>query len=392
MAQNKDFYAVLGVPASASQDEIKKQYRKLAAKFHPDKNPNDPKAADRFKEISEAYQVLGDADKRKQYDQMRQLGAFGGGFGGGFGGARPGGARPGAGAGAPGGAGQTGSFRFEDFDIGGLGGLGDLFSSMFGGSGGATGQTQGARGQKSRGPERGQDVEAQLEIPFRTAALGGKVPIELEVNEECPTCHGTGGAPGAKISTCPECNGRGTIAFGQGGFAVQRPCPMCLGRGQVPSERCPTCNGSGEVRARKTVLINVPTGVDTGTKIRLKGQGGRGGKNGPPGDLLITFQVQPDRFFTREGLDVVAPVPINIAQATLGSKISVRTLDGKKVAIRIPAGTASGKRFRVRGQGITREGASGDLIVQVEVQVPEKLTEEQEKAMREFAEAAGLKY
>lgn len=388
MAQNKDFYAVLGVPASATQDEIKKQYRKLAAKLHPDKNPNDPKAADRFKEISEAYQVLGDAEKRKQYDQMRQLGAFGGGFGGFGGGARPGGARPGAGAGA--GAGQSGSFRFEDFDIGGLGGLGDLFSSMFGG--GATGSTGGARGARPRGPERGQDVEAQLEIPFRTAALGGKVPIELEVNEECPTCHGTGGAPGAKITTCPECNGRGTIAFGQGGFAVQRPCPMCLGRGQVPSERCATCNGSGEVRARKTVLINVPSGVDSGTKIRLKGQGGRGGRNGPPGDLLITFQVTPDRFFAREGLDVVAPVPINIAQATLGSKISVRTLDGKKVAIRIPPGTASGKRFRVRGHGITREGQTGDLIVQVEVQVPEKLTEEQEKAMREFAEAAGLKY
>ena len=377
MAQNKDFYAVLGVSASATQDEIKKQYRKLAARYHPDKNPNDAKAADRFKEISEAYQVLGDAERRKQYDQMRQLGAFGG-----FGGRT--GARPGAGTGA-GGFPGGGNFRFEDFDIGGLGGLGDIFSSMFGGG------TTGGRA-RARGPERGQDVEMQIEVPFRVAALGGKVPVELEVNEECPTCHGTGAAPGAKLQTCPECSGRGTISFGQGGFAVQRPCPMCLGRGQVPTERCPTCNGAGEVRTRKKVLITVPPGTDNGSRIRLKGQGGRGERNGLPGDLLITFQVEPDRFFKREGLDVIAPVPINIAQATLGSRISVRTLDGKRVAIRIPPGTSNGKRFRVRGQGIERDGAKGDLIVQVDVQVPEKLTEDQERAMKEFAEASGLKY
>jgi molecular chaperone DnaJ len=378
MAQNKDFYAVLGVSASATQDEIKKQYRKLAARYHPDKNPNDEKAADRFKEISEAYQVLGDAGRRKQYDQMRQLGAFGG-----FGGARPG-ARPGAGPSGTGGFPGDGNFRFEDFDVGGLGGLGDIFSSMFGG--GANART------RSRGPERGQDVEMQLEVPFRDAALGGKVEVELETNEECPTCHGSGAAPGAKLQTCPECNGRGTISFGQGGFAVQRPCPMCLGRGQVPSERCPTCKGAGEIRTRKKVLITIPAGTDTGSRIRLKGQGGRGLHGGPSGDLVIAFQVQPDRFFRREGLDVLAPVPINIAQATLGSRISVRTLDGKRVAIRIPPGTSNGKRFRVRGQGIEKEGAKGDLIVQVDIQVPEKLTEDQERAMKEFAEASGLKY
>jgi len=379
MAQTKDYYSVLGVPASATQDEIKKQYRKLAAKHHPDKNASDPKAAERFKEISEAYQVLGDADKRKQYDQMRQLGAFGG-FGGG-----PQRRGPQPSAGAPFGDGAQ-SFRFEDLGDIGLGGLGDLFSSMFGGGAG------GGRNARSRGPERGQDVEAQLSIPFRTAALGGKVPIELEVNEECSTCHGSGAAPGAKVSTCPECQGRGTISFGQGGFAVQRPCPMCLGKGTVPSERCPTCGGSGEVRSKKKVMITVPEGVDSGTKIRLKGQGARGNRNGPPGDLLITFQVDPDRFFRREGLDVVAPVPINIAQATLGSKINVKTLDGKKVTIKIPPGTANGKRFRVRGQGIKRDDQRGDLIVEVQVRVPEKLTEEQEKAMKEFAEASGMKY
>jgi molecular chaperone DnaJ len=375
MAQNKDFYAVLGVPASASQDEIKKQYRKLAAKHHPDKNPNDAKAAERFKEISEAYQVLGDADKRKQYDDMRRLGAFGG-----FGARPPGGPRPGPSAGGPP-PGFGGGFRFEEVDLGGLGGLGDIFGSMFGG---------GPR--RNNAPERGQDVEVNLEVPFRSAVLGEKVNIELEVNEECGTCKGSGAAPGAKVVTCPECGGRGSISFGQGGFAVQRPCPRCLGKGQIPSQPCATCNGAGEVRAKKKIAVTVPEGADTGTKIRLKGQGGRGSRNGPAGDLFINFTVLTDRFYEREGLDLIAKVPINIAQATLGSKINVNTIDGKKVSIKIPAGTPSGKRFRVRGQGVKKGEERGDLIVEVEIVVPEKLTEEQERMMREFAEAGNLKY
>jgi len=378
MAQTKDFYATLGVGSSASQDEIKKAFRKLAKKNHPDANANDPKAAERFKEISEANNVLSDPAKRKQYDEMRRLGAFDGGGFGGFGG----GARSSRGAGARGGA---QSINFEDFDIGGLGGLGDLFSSMFGG-----GETR--QSSRSRGPEKGQTVEATLDIPFRTAARGGKVPIELEVSEECPTCHGSGAAPGAQLTTCPECNGRGVVSFGQGGFAVNRPCPVCLGKGQVPTEPCPTCRGSGEVRARRKVLVNVPPGVDTGSKIRLKGQGGKGNANGPPGDLVITFNVLPDKFYKRDGLDVIATVPLNIAQATLGTKISVRTLDGKKVAIKIPPGTPSGKRFRVRGQGIQKGDKKGDLIVEVSIQVPEKLSEEQERMMKEFAESGGMKY
>lgn len=377
MAQGKDFYAVLGVSSSATQDEIKKAYRKLAKKYHPDANANDPKAADRFKEISEANQVVGDAVKRKQYDEMRRLGAFDfGGFGGGSRSPRPGG----------GGFGGAQNVNFQDFDIGGLGGLGDLFSSMFGGT-----ARSGAGGNRS-GPQRGQSVETNLEIPFRTAVRGGKVSIELEVNEECATCHGNGAAPGASIKICPECSGRGVVSFGQGGFAVNRPCPVCLGRGQVPSQKCPTCGGAGEVRARKKIIVNVPQGVDTGSKIRLKGQGGKGAANGPPGDLIINFTVKPDRFYRREGLDVIATVPLNIAQATLGSKINVNTLDGKKVAIKIPPSTASGKRFRVRGQGIHKTGKTGDLIVEVEIAVPDQLTPEQEKMMKEFAEAGGMKY
>ncbi len=375
MAQTKDYYNVLAVPATATQDEIKKQYRKLAKKYHPDTNSSDAKAADRFKEISEAYTTLGDAEKRKQYDQMRQLGAFGG-YGGG--------ARPGGGGRGGAGSGGAGSINMEDIDIGGLGGLGDLFGSMFGGGASAR--------SRARGPERGQDVEATLEIPFRTAALGGTVPVQLEVTEPCSTCHGTGGAPGAKMQSCPECQGRGTISFGQGGFAVNRPCPNCLGKGQVPTQKCPACNGAGDVRVRKTVEIKVPAGADTGTRLRLRGQGGKGANGGPPGDIIVTFSVLDDRFFKREGLDLIAHVPINIAQATLGSRVSVKTLDGKKVAIRIPPGTPNGKRFRVRGQGISRDGSQGDLIVEADVTVPESLTPEQEKAMREFADAGGMKY
>jgi molecular chaperone DnaJ len=374
MAQSKDFYAVLGVSSSATQDDIKKAYRKLAKKYHPDANASDSKAADRFKEISEANNVLGDPEKRKQYDDMRRLGAFGG-----FGGFGAGQTRPGARQSAGGASG----INFQDFDIGGLGGLGDLFGSIFGG---------GRGGGRPSGPQRGQNVETSLEIPFRTAARGGKVPIDLEVTEECSTCRGTGGAPGTAMKICPECSGRGVVSFGQGGFAVNRPCPVCLGRGQVPSQVCPTCGGSGEVRNRRKVLITVPQGVDSGAKIRLKGQGGKGSANGPPGDLLITFKVLPDRFFQREGLDVIAQLPINIAQATLGSKVSVTTLDGKKVMIRIPPGTPSGKRFRVRGQGIAKGDQRGDLIVEVKIQAPEKLSEEQERMMREFAAAGGLKY
>jgi molecular chaperone DnaJ len=377
MAQSRDFYSVLGVSSSATQDEIKKSYRKLAKKFHPDANANDTKAAERFKEISEANNVLGDPAKRKQYDEMRRLGAFDGGFGGYSGG------RSRAGAAGARGGGQT--INFQDFDIGGLGGLGDLFSSMFGGG-------DARQGSRPRGPERGQTVEANLDIPFRTAARGGKVPIDLEVSEECGTCHGTGAAPGAQLRICPECNGRGVISFGQGGFAVNRTCPVCLGKGQVPTEPCPTCHGSGEVRVRRKVLINVPPGVDSGSKIRLKGQGGKGNANGPPGDLVITFNVLSDKFYRRDGLDVIATVPLNIAQATLGTKISVRALNGKKVAIKIPSGTPSGKRFRVRGQGIQKGDKKGDLIVEVSIAVPEKLSEEQERMMKEFAESGGMKY
>lgn len=371
----KDYYSVLGVAEKATAEEIKKQYRRLAKQYHPDTNKGDPKAADSFKEISEAYQVLGDDKKRKQYDEMRRLGAFDSFTPRGRGGAGP---RPG-GTGAD--AGAQG-YRFDEFDVGGLGGLGDLFSSMFG----------GGRSQRAAGPEQGQSVETTLEIPFRVAVLGGKVPIDLEVNEECDGCRGSGAAPGAKVQACPECGGRGSIAFGQGGFAVNRPCPMCLGKGSVATQKCPKCHGAGDQRARRKLNISVPPGTDTGAKMRLKGQGGRGLRGGPAGDVILTFQVKDDPAWEREGLDLLVRANVNVAQATLGSKISVTTLDEKKVTIKIPAGTKSGKRFRVRGQGIAKDGRNGDLIVEAVIVVPEKLTHEQERLMQAFAEAVKLEY
>ncbi len=376
MAISKDYYATLGVSMGASQDAVKRAYRQLAKKHHPDSNQNDPKAADRFKEISEAYQVLGDVEKRKHYDEMRRLGAYdvGGAAGPRSRGPQPGGAAPGGGA--------PGSFKFEDFDVGGLGGLGDLFGSIF--------NQQRSGGTKA--PQAGQSVETTLEVPFAVAITGGKVPVDLELTEECGTCTGSGSAPGTRPTTCRECGGLGTVNFGQGGFAVSRPCPACLGRGSVPSKPCAACAGAGEVRARKKLLITVPAGADAGTKVRLKGQGGKGSNGGPAGDVVITFHISEDPAWAREGLDLVRRVPINVAQATLGSKASVSTIDGKTISLRIPPGTASGKRFRIAKQGIHKGDKLGDLIAEIAIEVPAPVTAEQEKLMKQFAEAAGLAY
>jgi molecular chaperone DnaJ len=205
--------------------------------------------------------------------------------------------------------------------------------------------------------------------------------------EVCATCGGGGGAPGATITTCPECRGSGTVSFGQGGFAVNRPCPVCRGRGRVPSEKCPTCQGAGEVRRDKRLTITVPPGTEDGARVRLTGQGPKG-----RGDLVVQFHVRPDRFFRRDGLDVICVVPINVAQALLGSKIKVRTLDGRRVVLRIPAGTQHGQKFRVAGQGIERNGRRGHQYVEIKVELPERLTPEQEAALKAFAEQTGLKY
>ncbi|NIM50100.1 MAG: molecular chaperone DnaJ [Gemmatimonadales bacterium] len=357
----KDYYQVLGVPDKASSGEIKKAYRSLAKKYHPDANPNNKAAAERFKEISEAYTVLSDADKRKQYDTMRKYGAFGGGAGGAW-------------------SGRPGGVRFEDLDFGGFpgfGGLGDLFSSIFG------------KGKRTAAPE---PIEVVVDISFRVAALGGKVPVTIGVTEACPTCGGSGAAPGAQVSTCQECKGRGTVTFGQGGFAVTRPCPACRGRGKVASEACSQCGGQAEVSVNKRLLVTVPPGTDSGQKVRLKGQGQRGQDGRAAGDLVVTFQVQPDRFFRREGLDIYCTVPVNFAQAALGTKLKVRTLDGRHVVVKIPRGTQPGRKFRIRGQGIEKNRRRGDQFVEIAVTIPDKLTAEQEEVLKQFADQVGLKY
>jgi molecular chaperone DnaJ len=361
MAASKDYYQVLGVSETATVDEIKKAFRRLAKQYHPDRNPNKAQASDRFKEINEAHDVLSDPEKRKKYDQLRRYGAFAG-------------ADRGPGPGAGGAYGNSG-VDFDLSDLSSLGGLGDLFSSIFG----------------RRGSGRVEDedeIEVAVTIPFRVAALGGRVPIVLPMTEVCPTCSGSGAAPGATLSTCPECKGKGTISFGQGGFAVQRPCPVCRGKGKVPSQRCPTCSGSGEVTVQKRLVITVPPGTDDGTRLRLKGQGTKG-----KGDVVVVTQVEPDRFFRRDGaLDLVGVVPINLAQALLGSKVRVKTLDGRRVVLKIPPGTQHGQKFRIPGQGIERNGRRGDMFVEVHITMPERLTPEQEAALKSFAEKAGLKY
>ena len=365
---DKDYYAILGVDEKAGAATIKKAYRQLAKQYHPDANPGNPRAAERFKEVGEANGVLSDPEKRKKYDQMRKLGAFG------FGGPRTG-SRPET-TSSPG-------FSFED--LGGLGGFSEIFSSIF------------DRGRKSRppkasGPLRGDHVEYSVEVPFMTAAKGGKVPVTIPINEDCATCLGSGGAPGTAWRKCAECKGSGSVSFGQGGFAVSRPCPACMGRGEEPDKLCGACSGSGKVHQNRKIQVSVPAGVQDGSRVRLTGQGERGQGGGAPGDLIITFKVGEHRFFRREGSDINVTVPINLAQATLGSRIRVGTVWGRKVVLRIPAGTQPGTRFRIAGQGITRDGRTGDQYVEIKVEIPQSLGEEQETRMREFADASGMKW
>ena len=361
--QAKDYYKILGVAENASADEIRKAYRALAKKHHPDANAGNPASTEKFKEVSEAHGVLSDPDKRRKYDRVRKYGGLG----------------P-FGAGQPGGApGTEGGFKFEDLSD--LGGIGGIFSSIF------------DFGKKPRpekaGPKRGRNVEYLVTVSLRTAARGGRVSVTVPISEECATCDGDGAAPGTTLQRCPECGGKGEVTFGQGGFSVTRPCPVCVGRGMVPETPCSSCSGRGQVSTRRKLSVKVPTGVETGSRARLSGQGERGPGGGPPGDLIIRFQVDPDRFFTREGLDLACEVPINVAQAILGSRVKVRTIDGNRVVLRIPPGTQSGKVFRIRGQGLQRGDNRGDQLVKVVVETPD-LSTEGLRTVQELAKQEGL--
>lgn len=372
--QTRDLYGALGVSEKATQEEIKRAYRKLAKENHPDANRDNPDAAERFKQVSEAYGVLSNAEKRKQYDRTRRAEAFGG-----FGPRRPGsrGGAPGPHAGGGG-----GGSPFENIDFGGGGGLGDLFGSIF---------DLGRRRERAREPVRGRNIELVVEISFERAARGGKMPITVPVTEPCAVCAGSGARPGTTPTRCPECGGSGTVSFGQGGFAVTRPCPACYGRGTIATDPCPACDGRGQQGSERRIDVTVPAGVDDDSKLRLSGQGERV-NGGPPGDLLLTFRVKPHRFFQREGIDIHCTVPINIAQATMGSRLRVRTVDGRSVVLKIPPGTQAGTRFRIRGQGVEKRGQRGDQFVRVQVQVPGSLDDRQRELMEEFAQTAGYKW
>jgi molecular chaperone DnaJ len=369
MAQ-KDYYEVLGVSENASPEEIKKAYRKLAKKYHPDANPGSKAAEERFKEISEAHEILSDPEKKRQYDQLREMSKRGyAGF-------------EGAGEdifrGRPG---RERTFTFED--LGGLGGLGDIFSSFF-----DLGET--TRRQRWE-PQKGGDLYTEVEIPFDQAISGGKTIIEIKKEETCPVCKGSGAKPGTKLSTCPECGGTGMLSFSQGAFALNRPCPRCYGRGKIITVPCSECGGKGQTFIRKKFNIRIPPGIGDGEKLKLTGQGQPGTAGGPPGDLIVKINIGEHSFFERRGMDICCKVPINMAQAILGSKIRVRTIDGK-VDLKIPPGTQSGTKFRLKGKGVKVNGSRGDQYVEVIVEVPKNIDENQKKLIEEFAKRTGLKY
>jgi len=380
MAQ-KDYYQILGVGEKATPDEIKKTYRKLAKKYHPDSNPDDNQAAERFKEINEANEVLSDAKKRKQYDDLRhfaQTGHGGGGFRQGVDindifsrfGQRGGG----------GGSAQSSGFD----DLGGVGGFGDIFSNIF--------DRGGHFRQQRHGPQKGQDLSAEVEVPFDIALKGGSTMITVAKDAACEKCKGSGVEPGSSVENCPQCGGSGMISVAQGGFAVSRPCPQCYGRGEIVSQPCSSCGGTGQVAARKRISIKIPTGIADGKKIRLRGQGQPGASGGPPGDLIIRINVAPHRFFKRRGTNVYCEVDINLAQAVLGTKLRVRTLDEKRAAVKIPPGTQSGTTFRLKGLGVEVGDSTGDQLVTVRVKIPTDLKPEDRELFETFSRSADLKH
>ncbi len=364
---NKDFYAELGVKKDASQTDIKKAYRKLARANHPDSNPGDEKKHEKFKAVAEAYDVIGDAEKRKKYDEMRSMFA-GGRFPGGFGG----------------GGGTGGGFDLNDLlrEHGGQGGLGDMFGDMFGGGG------FGRQRAKPR-PVKGADIETSTTIGFTEAMDGVTVALRLTSDSVCPECKGTGGMPGTKPHICPECEGAGfVVASMGGGFSINETCPMCGGRQLVYDDPCPVCHGTGRGHSTRTIQARIPAGVKDGQKIRLRGKGAPGENGGPAGDLLVTVKVRPHRLFGRKGDNLTLEVPISFDEAALGGEIKIPTLGGGPVTLKLPAGTPNGRTFRVRGKGSQRkDGTRGDLLATVEVQVPAVLDATAKEAVESYRTA-----
>ena len=360
--QKRDYYEVLGVSRGASEDEIKKAYKKMARKYHPDLNPGDKSAEEKFKEVNEAYEVLSDADKKARYDQYGHAGVdpnFGaGGFGGGF----------------------DGGFDFGD--------LGDIFGSFFGGGFG------GGRRTNPNAPQRGESIRMSIAISFEEAAFGCEKEVTVERYETCDTCHGNGCAPGTSPEVCPDCHGTGTVQVRRqtpmGVFATSAPCTKCGGKGRIIHQPCKDCRGSGMVRKKKTIQASIPAGIDNGQTISIRGQGNAGKNGGPAGDLLITITVRPHELFRREGTSVLCEAPITFTQAVLGAELEIPTIDGK-VKYTLPEGTQSGTTFRLKGKGIPSINGRGrgDQYVTVYIETPKNLNKEQKEALKKFAETMG---
>lgn len=353
---SKDFYKILGVKKDASAADIKKAYRTLARAHHPDSNPNNKQAEERFKEVSEAYSVLSSADKRKEYDEQRTLfGQFSGGF------------RQGGNAG--GGVGGA-----NDFDIS------DLLGGLFGGGG------RGRPRARAAQPRRGGDVETEATITFEQSVEGATLPLRMTSDEACPTCNGTGARPGTVPKVCGKCQGSGMQTGASGGlFAMTEPCEQCRGRGLVVEHPCNTCRGSGRAASSRTMQVKVPAGVKNGQRIRLRGKGGKGEGGGPNGDLLLVVHVEHHKLFGRKGDNLTITVPVTFDEAALGAEIQVPTLNGAPVKIRIPAGTPNGRTFRARGKGAPHKSEGiGDLLVTVEVNVPSELSDEARAAIEAY--------
>ena len=349
MNGKRDYYELLGVDRNASEDEVKKAYRRLALKYHPDRNSGDKQAEERFKEISEAYQVLADSEKRARYDQYGHA-AFG----------------------DAGRAGFDFTSGFEDI-------FGDIFGEFFG-----TGTT------RRHARSRGEDLRYNLEISFEDAAFGAEKKIKIPRQGLCESCHGSGSKPGSSPRSCPACRGKGQVSFQQGFFHVSRTCNQCRGQGTIITDPCGSCNGAGRLRKFHTLSVKIPPGVDSGSRLKLRGEGETGTSGGPAGDLYVVIQVQPHPLFIRDGLDIICEVPISFVQAALGAELDVPTLEGK-VKIKIPGGTQSGKIFRLKGKGIrdVQGYSQGDQLVRAIIETPTHLTGRQKELLKEFAALGG---
>jgi molecular chaperone DnaJ len=345
-------YEALGVPKNASDEDIKKAYRNLAREYHPDRNPGDNGAEERFKDVQAAYDILRDPEKRKAYDAFGEAGARG----------FPGGAGP-----------DMGGMRFEEFD---LSNLGDLLGGMFGG---------GGRRATSRQPTRGNDLETHVRISFEDSLRGAQVRVPVEVETACSVCHGTGAQPGTAPVTCPQCGGRGVVSDSQGLFAISQPCPRCRGNGTIVEKPCKRCRGSGRERVTKRYSVKIPPGAKSGTRVRLKGKGEAGHNAGPAGDLFVVVDVEPSPLYERRGSDLVLEVPVTYGEAALGGSVDIPTPDGP-VSLKIPAGTESGKLLRVKGRGVPhlKGNGRGDLLARVSVTVPKKLTKAEREALEGY--------